>query len=90
VQEHRDREGGSSWVRQTITPTQLTKQKTPRPTDKTPCVTVDVAGDSPGTTCSAHNPMMATNIVDLVRIPANLPVGDYLLSWRWDVSQRRS
>jgi hypothetical protein len=26
------------------------------------------------------------SVVDKVKIPATLPAGDYLLSWRWDVS----
>eukprot|EP01043_Picozoa_sp_COSAG02_P059400 COSAG02_NODE_7565_length_2958_cov_11.960476_3_plen_70_part_00 len=45
-------------------------------------------GDSPGTSCSAHNPMMATNIIDRVRVP-NVEPGDYLVSWRWDCEQVR-
>lgn len=31
--------------------------------------------------------MMATNIVDHVRVPDDLEPGQYLLSWRWDVEQ---
>ena len=46
-------------------------------------------GDDPGTSCSAHNPMMATNIVDRVWVPDVEP-GDYLLSWRWDCEQVRA
>lgn len=45
--------------------------------------------DSPGTSCSAHNPMMATNIVDRVRVPDVEP-GEYLVSWRWDAEQVRT
>eukprot|EP01048_Picozoa_sp_COSAG05_P002290 COSAG05_NODE_90_length_20140_cov_25.117060_9_plen_146_part_00 len=41
-------------------------------------------GDSPGHSCSADNPMIATNIVDQVQIPATIEPGAYLLSWRWD------
>lgn len=44
--------------------------------------------DSPGNSCSAHNPMMATNILDRVRVPDVEP-GEYLVSWRWDCEQVR-
>ena len=43
-------------------------------------------GDSPGSACSSQLPMIATNIVDQVQVPPDLEPGDYLLSWRWDVS----
>eukprot|EP01052_Picozoa_sp_SAG31_P037510 SAG31_NODE_4854_length_2904_cov_1.684492_4_plen_279_part_00 len=47
-------------------------------------------GDSPGTSCSSNNPMMATNIVDQVHIPREIDPGNYLLSWRWDCEQVRA
>ena len=27
------------------------------------------------------------NIIDQVKVPSDLPPGDYLLSWRWDAEQ---
>jgi len=29
------------------------------------------------------------NIVDRVKVPASVPAGKYLLSWRWDCEQSR-
>lgn len=55
-------------------------------------------GNGPFNGC-AHNPMPAAeraeycavvmdfHIVDLVKIPTNLPLGDYVLSFRWDCEQ---
>jgi hypothetical protein len=44
-------------------------------------------GDSPHDMPCSHQVMMKTNIVDRVRIPADLAPGPYLLSWRWDSEQ---
>lgn len=43
--------------------------------------------DAPHDMPCSHAAMMRTNIVDKVRVPADLEPGDYLLSWRWDVEQ---
>ena len=44
---------------------------------------------TPGCNLGTHdaNMMMKVNIVDRVVVPAALPAGEYLLSWRWDSEQ---
>lgn len=44
---------------------------------------------TPGCVPGSHdaNEMMKVNIVDRVVVPATLPAGEYLLSWRWDCEQ---
>ena len=44
-------------------------------------------GDSPHDMPCSNAAMIKTNIVDRVVVPADIPAGDYLLSWRWDAEQ---
>lgn len=55
-----------------------------RPTQGAHTGVSDTPHDMP---CSRTNPMMQTNIVDRVMVPAILEPGEYLLSWRWDCEQ---
>lgn len=44
-------------------------------------------GDSPHDMPCRTQPMIRTNIVDQVQLPADLVPGDYMISWRWDSEQ---
>ena len=52
-----------------------------------PCTNHSWCIDDQDGRTAVHDLYRAPEIVDFVKIPPDLPAGDYLLGWRWDCEQ---